>query len=72
MDSVRIKLIMLLVLGEKLTASRYRLRALVAKREWNEIEEISKTKKSPIGWEVRIATPALARYIRQHVLIGGR
>ncbi|KXJ94396.1 vacuolar protein sorting-associated protein [Microdochium bolleyi] len=28
-----------------------RLRALVAKRDWNEIEEISKTKKSPIGWE---------------------
>jgi hypothetical protein len=29
-----------------------RLRALVAKRDWNEIEEISKTRKSPIGWEV--------------------
>ncbi|KAJ1335453.1 vacuolar protein sorting-associated protein 16 [Microdochium nivale] len=28
-----------------------RLRALVTKRDWNEIEEISKTKKSPIGWE---------------------
>ncbi|PFH57008.1 hypothetical protein XA68_15649 [Ophiocordyceps unilateralis] len=28
-----------------------RLRALVAKRDWTEIEEISKTKKSPIGWE---------------------
>ncbi|KAI6767945.1 hypothetical protein HG530_005954 [Fusarium avenaceum] len=28
-----------------------RLRALVAKRDWNEIEEISKTRKSPIGWE---------------------
>ncbi|KAL2206378.1 vacuolar sorting protein [Sarocladium strictum] len=28
-----------------------RLRALVAKRDWNEIEDISKTKKSPIGWE---------------------
>ncbi|KND89060.1 putative vacuolar protein sorting-associated protein 16 [Tolypocladium ophioglossoides CBS 100239] len=27
------------------------LRALVAKREWNEIEEIAKAKKSPIGWE---------------------
>ncbi|PHH63476.1 hypothetical protein CDD81_5757 [Ophiocordyceps australis] len=28
-----------------------RLRALVAKREWSEIEDIAKTKKSPIGWE---------------------
>ncbi|CAK7263841.1 Vacuolar protein sorting-associated protein 16 [Sporothrix epigloea] len=28
-----------------------RLRALVAKRDWNEIEEIAKAKKSPIGWE---------------------
>jgi hypothetical protein len=30
-----------------------RLRALVAKRDWGELEEIAKTKKSPIGWEVR-------------------
>jgi hypothetical protein len=30
-----------------------RLRALVAKRDWNEIEEIAKNRKSPIGWEVR-------------------
>lgn len=29
-----------------------RLRALVAKRDWNEIEEIGKARKSPIGWEV--------------------
>ncbi|KAF2011221.1 vacuolar protein sorting-associated protein 16 [Aaosphaeria arxii CBS 175.79] len=28
-----------------------RLRALVAARHWNELEEISKTKKSAIGWE---------------------
>ncbi|RYP92214.1 hypothetical protein DL770_001633 [Monosporascus sp. CRB-9-2] len=28
-----------------------RLRALVAKRDWNEIEEIAKGRKSPIGWE---------------------
>lgn len=28
------------------------LRALVAKRDFNEIEEISKQRKSPIGWEV--------------------
>ncbi|VBB86617.1 Putative vacuolar protein sorting-associated protein 16 VPS16 [Podospora comata] len=27
-----------------------RLQALVAKRDWNEIEEISKQRKSPIGW----------------------
>jgi hypothetical protein len=31
-----------------------RLRALVAKRDWGELEEISKTKKSPIGWEVSL------------------
>lgn len=30
-----------------------RLRALVAKRDWGELEEIGKIKKSPIGWEVR-------------------
>lgn len=30
-----------------------RLRALVAKRDWGELEEINKNKKSPIGWEVR-------------------
>lgn len=29
-----------------------RLRALVAKRDWGELEEIAKIKKSPIGWEV--------------------
>lgn len=29
-----------------------RLRALVAKRDWGELEEIAKVKKSPIGWEV--------------------
>ncbi|KAI1451138.1 vacuolar protein sorting-associated protein 16 [Annulohypoxylon stygium] len=28
-----------------------RLRALVAKRDWNEIEDIAKSRKSPIGWE---------------------
>lgn len=28
-----------------------RLRALVAKRDWGEIEEVSKQRKSPIGWE---------------------
>lgn len=30
-----------------------RLRALVAKRDWGELEESSKVRKSPIGWEVR-------------------
>lgn len=28
-----------------------RLRALVAKRDWTELEELAKIKKSPIGWE---------------------
>jgi hypothetical protein len=28
-----------------------RLRALVAKRDWAELEQISSTRKSPIGWE---------------------
>jgi hypothetical protein len=28
-----------------------RLRALVAKRDWGEIEEVAKQRKSPIGWE---------------------
>ncbi len=28
-----------------------RLRALVAKRDWGELEEVSKVRKSPIGWE---------------------
>jgi hypothetical protein len=29
-----------------------RLRALVVRRDWRELEDLSKTKKSPIGWEV--------------------
>lgn len=29
-----------------------RLKALVAKREWNEIEDIAKARRSPIGWKV--------------------
>lgn len=37
----------------------YRLRALVAKRDWNEIEEIAKSRKSPIGWEVSVSFPLL-------------
>ncbi|KAF2835369.1 vacuolar protein sorting-associated protein 16 [Patellaria atrata CBS 101060] len=28
-----------------------RLRALVAKRDWSELEEVAKHRKSPIGWE---------------------
>ncbi|KAL2201113.1 Vps16, N-terminal region-domain-containing protein [Corynascus similis CBS 632.67] len=28
-----------------------RLQALVAKRDWNELEEISRQRKSPIGWQ---------------------
>jgi hypothetical protein len=33
------------------TYTYIRLRALVAARHWNEIEESAKAKKSPIGWE---------------------
>ncbi|CAL3966617.1 unnamed protein product [Diplocarpon coronariae] len=33
------------------TATWLRLRALVSKRDWNELEEWSKTRRSPIGWE---------------------
>lgn len=29
-----------------------RLRALVSRRDWSELEEVSKQRKSPIGWEV--------------------
>ena len=32
------------------------IRALVAKRDWNEVEEIYKNRKSPIGWEVSFAS----------------
>ncbi|KAG9823679.1 vacuolar protein sorting-associated protein 16, partial [Aureobasidium melanogenum] len=28
-----------------------RLRALVSRRDWRELEDLSKTRKSPIGWE---------------------
>jgi hypothetical protein len=31
-----------------------RLRALVKRRDWRELEEISKVRKSPIGWEVSL------------------
>jgi hypothetical protein len=34
------------------TAWWIRLRALVAKRDWHEIEDWAKMRKSPIGWEV--------------------
>ncbi|KAL3423212.1 vacuolar protein sorting-associated protein [Phlyctema vagabunda] len=33
------------------TAWWIRLRALVSKRDWNELEEWAKTRRSPIGWE---------------------
>ena len=36
-----------------------RLRALVAKRDWGELEEIAKSHKSPIGWEVCFSLPPL-------------
>lgn len=41
-----------------------RLRALVAKRDWGELEEIGKNKKSPIGWEVRIINPAMTACVK--------
>lgn len=31
-----------------------RLRALVSRRDWNQLEEVSKVRKSPIGWEVKL------------------
>lgn len=34
-----------------------RLRALVSRRDWRDLEDISKTRKSPIGWEVSIQFP---------------
>ena len=40
-----------------------RLRGLVAKRDWGELEEISKVKKSPIGWEVSILDPSLYLFL---------
>ncbi|KAH0526318.1 hypothetical protein TsFJ059_009659 [Trichoderma semiorbis] len=41
-----------------------RLRALVAKREWGEIEDIAKAKKSPIGWTVS----AFFEFLTCHIL----
>lgn len=35
-----------------------RLRALVAKRDWNEIEDIARSRNSPIGWEVSHLFPS--------------
>jgi hypothetical protein len=35
------------------TYSWVRLRALVSRRDWRELEELSKSRKSPIGFEVR-------------------
>lgn len=48
----------------------YRLRALVAKRDWNEIEEIAKSRKSPIGWEVSVSFPLLPSPSRLRTYIG--
>ena len=50
-----------------------RLRALVAKRDWGELEEIGKNKKSPIGWEVSRPTtpeyaPACSRINNSHFI----
>lgn len=43
------------------------LRALVVKRDWSEIEEISKTKKSPIGWEVCISWSQIYSVSRRQI-----
>lgn len=52
-DSVRVETLNLEVLAAyDANHLRNRLRALVARRDWNEIEDIAKNKKSPIGWEV--------------------
>lgn len=40
-----------------------RLRALVAKRDWGELEESSKVRKSPIGWEVRRFVSAMTPFL---------
>ncbi|KAJ5697427.1 hypothetical protein N7488_011111 [Penicillium malachiteum] len=40
-----------------------RLRALVAKRDWGELEEIGRNKKSPIGWEVRSSNEEMLFFI---------
>lgn len=45
-----------------------RLRALVAKRDWGELEEVGKNKKSPIGWEVRMM-PALAVHTKKGYML---
>ncbi|KAK3375405.1 Vps16, N-terminal region-domain-containing protein [Podospora didyma] len=41
-----------------------RLQALVAKRDWNEIEEVSRVRKSPIGWEPFFNQTLLAGNLR--------
>ena len=41
------------------TFSWIRLRALVSRRDWRELEEISKGKKSSIGWEVSLVVDRL-------------
>lgn len=55
MDSVssffRLTVIRQVKMIRLLTYISSRLRALVAKRDWNEVEEIAKSRKSPIGWE---------------------
>jgi vacuolar protein sorting-associated protein 16 len=38
----------------------------VAKRDWNEIEEISKSRKSPIGWEVSACLHMLLYILSLH------
>lgn len=43
-----------------------KLRALVAKRDWGEIEEWGRTKKSPIGWEVCFTLSSGSKFFNTH------
>lgn len=44
-----------------------RLRALVSRRDWRELEEIMKQRKSPIGWEVSVVTLSLRAYFYANI-----
>lgn len=43
-----------------------RLRGLVAKRDWGDLEDLAKVKKSPIGWEVSIQSSNLSQQTLPH------
>ena len=46
------------------TFSWIRLRALVSRRDWRELEEIGKGKRSAIGWEVRYIVASLCAVLQ--------